>query len=565
MKRRRSFVSLGILPENQTPMSALLDLTQPPPTVRNRARLALVVLGLLGITGTPAGSQTAAAPFTLITVERQESLPTVMFDEQRMVMLNDLAAPFALTFGTEQQANRLTILKDDTVMVLTADDGIVSVDGRLVSLPSPPVKSNGAWFVPIEFIGQALALIPGPRVELRRRSELVVIGDILVPQVVARYRHDRSQSQLRLMITPASEHIIEHTDDSLVLTFEADGLDLVVAEFVPDDRLIGLRRDDDRPGLTLEFGDAFDTYTSATTPALGGGIELTIDLHILDTVAAASITPETPITPLPASDPIPDPDIPALPVFSGPPTIRAVAIDPGHGGADTGTRGPGGTLEKEITLNIARRLRTAIERQLGLRVILTRAGDATIPLDERAAVANNSRADLFISLHANASVRETATGAEVFHLGSAEYDSEASNAFGLTGQAVPVIGGGVRVLDIVPWEMAQLRFVDHSARWAQIVTEELSRQIPMSRRGLQQAPFRVLVGANMPAALIEMGFISNPDQETQLASPAFQSAIVNGLLRGIIRYRDELERGIAPPSQDLGSTSDNDRTRSTIQ
>ena len=546
-------------------MSALLNITPPPSIVRTGTRLTVLVVSLLGITGAPAGSQTAAAPFTLFTAEKQEPLPTVMFDEQRMVMLNDLATPFDLTFGVEQQANRLTVLRGDTVMVLTADDGIVSVDGRLVSLPSPPVERNGAWFVPVEFIGQALALIPGPRVELRRRSELVVIGDILVPQVVARYRHDSSQSQLRLMITPASEHAIERMGDSLVLTLEADGLDLVVSEFLPDDRLIGLQRNEDRPSLTLELGDAFDTYTSATTPALGGGIELVIDLHVPKTPAAASGTPEAPITPLPAGDPVPDTDIPALPSFSAPPTIRAVAIDPGHGGADTGTRGPGGTLEKEITLNVARRLRTAIERQLGLRVILTRSGDAMVPLDERAAVANNSRADLFISLHANASVRETATGAEVFHLGSAEYDSETRNAFGLSSQAIPMVGGGVRVLDIVPWEMAQLRFVDHSARWAQILTEELSRQIPMSRRGLQQAPFRVLVGANMPAALIEMGFISNPGQETQLASTAFQSAIVNGLLRGIIRYRDELERGITPPSQNLGATGDDGQPRSTIQ
>ncbi|MEE2791995.1 MAG: N-acetylmuramoyl-L-alanine amidase [Acidobacteriota bacterium] len=548
-------------------MSALLNTTPPPSIVHTCTSLTLLVFSLLGITGAPAGSQTAAAPFTLFTAEKQEPLPTVMFDEQRMVMLNDLATPFGLTFGVEQQANRLTVLKGDTVMVLTADDGIVSVDGRLVSLPSPPVERNGAWFVPVEFIGQALALIPGPRVELRRRSELVVIGDILVPQVVARYRHDSSQSQLRLMITPASKHAIERSGDSLVLTLEADGLDLVVSEFLPDDRLIGLQHNEDRPSLTLELGDAFDTYTSTATPALGGGIELVIDLHVPEEPAAASGTPEAPITPLSAGDPIPDTDtdIPALPAFSAPPTIRAVAIDPGHGGADTGTRGPGGTLEKEITLNVARRLRTAIERQLGLRVILTRSGDAMVPLDERAAVANNSRADLFISLHANASVRETATGAEVFHLGSAEYDSETRNAFGLSSQAIPMVGGGVRVLDIVPWEMAQLRFVDHSARWAQILTEELSRQIPMSRRGLQQAPFRVLVGANMPAALIEMGFISNPGQETQLASTAFQSAIVNGLLRGIIRYRDELERGITPPSQNLGATGDDGQPRSTIQ
>ena len=165
---------------------------------------------------------------------------------------------------------------------------------------------------------------------------------------------------------------------------------------------------------------------------------------------------------------------------------------------------------------------------------------------ERAAIANNNRADLFISLHTNASVRESATGAEVFYLSLAEYDAEAREASGFTGQPVPVVGGGSRVLDIVPWELAQLRHVDQSARWALTVADELSLRIPMSPRGLQQAPFRVLVGANMPAVLVEMGFLSNPDQEAQLTATTFQTTIVNGLLRSIIRYRDEVARGVPP-------------------
>ena len=171
-------------------------------------------------------------------------------------------------------------------------------------------------------------------------------------------------------------------------------------------------------------------------------------------------------------------------------------------------------------------------------------------LDERAAIANNNRADLFISLHTNASVRETATGAEVFYLSLAEYSEEARRTED-GGQSIPTVGGGTRTLDIVPWEMAQLQHVYDSVRWAETVADELSLRLPMSPRGLQRAPFRVLVGANMPAVVVEMGFISNPDQETQLTSATFQNAIVNGLLRSIIRYREEVARGIplvGPPA-----------------
>jgi N-acetylmuramoyl-L-alanine amidase len=234
-----------------------------------------------------------------------------------------------------------------------------------------------------------------------------------------------------------------------------------------------------------------------------------------------------------------DAGLPVLSELAPRRAIRAIAIDAGHGGDDIGTRGPEGSLEKDVTLAVAQRLRNRIESELGLRVVLTRTGDSTVSLDERAAIANNDRADLFISLHANASVRETATGAEVFYLSLAEYGDEARDA-GFTGQLVPTVGGGTRVLDIVPWEMAQLRHADQSARWAETVADELSLRVPMSPRGLQQAPFRVLVGANMPAVVLEMGFISNTDQEAQLTSTTFQSSIVSGLLRSIIRYRDEI-------------------------
>jgi hypothetical protein len=118
----------------------------------------------------------------------------------------------------------------------------------------------------------------------------------------------------------------------------------------------------------------------------------------------------------------------------------------------------------------------------------------------------------------------------------------------VTGQRVPVVGGGSRVLDIVPWEMAQLLHVDQSARWAETVFDELALRLTMSSRGLQQAPFRVLVGANMPAVLVEMGFISNQLQEAQLTQTNFQNNIVNGLLRAIILYRDEVARGVPAPS-----------------
>jgi N-acetylmuramoyl-L-alanine amidase len=191
-----------------------------------------------------------------------------------------------------------------------------------------------------------------------------------------------------------------------------------------------------------------------------------------------------------------------------------------------------------VTLGVARRLKGTLEGRLGIRVILTRDGDATVGLDQRAAVANNNKADLFISLHANASVRAAAAGAEVFYLSLEEYGEEASRAASAPRETLPVFGGGSRDIDVVPWQLAQARHIQASAVLARSVEAALRARVAMSPRALQQAPLRVLVGANMPAVLVEMGFMTNPAQEKQLASDEYQNAVAQSLFDAIVQFRD---------------------------
>ena len=137
--------------------------------------------------------------------------------------------------------------------------------------------------------------------------------------------------------------------------------------------------------------------------------------------------------------------------------IRTVVIDPGHGGDDDGATGAGGTKEKDLTLQIARRLKAAIESRLGLRVLLTRDSDEDVPLDRRTALANNNKADLFLSLHANASVRPVVRGAQVLSLSLEDYPAAARRPIH-AATSVPVVGGGTRNIEPVPWDLAQLPF-----------------------------------------------------------------------------------------------------------
>jgi N-acetylmuramoyl-L-alanine amidase len=259
---------------------------------------------------------------------------------------------------------------------------------------------------------------------------------------------------------------------------------------------------------------------------------------------AVTTEPPPPTTPPPATPPPPEP--PPLLDLTPSSGLRTIVIDAGHGGDEHGARGPQGTAEKNVTLGVARKLKTAIEARLGARVILTREGDQTIGLDERAAVANNNKADIFISLHANASVRASAAGAEVFYLSLADYGDQAQRVAYGESEALPVYGGGARDIDVILWEMAQARHIEESAIFAQMLEGALRERVPMSPRAIQQAPFRVLVGANMPAVLVEMGFISNPEQEKLLSSDAFQSDLVQALLESIVRFRDSRGNQAAP-------------------
>ena len=163
-------------------------------------------------------------------------------------------------------------------------------------------------------------------------------------------------------------------------------------------------------------------------------------------------------------------------------------------------------------------------------------------------------------MHVNASIRPSVSGAEVFYLSMDEYDAETRALEERDVQLVPVIGGGMREIDLVEWEMAQVTYLGQSARLADIVHEELSRRVPMSSRDVQQAPLRVLVGANMPALLIEMGFISNEADEERLQTMRFQDAVVDALVDSILRFRSYVELVGYPP---VVNTEDDNESANT--
>jgi N-acetylmuramoyl-L-alanine amidase len=229
------------------------------------------------------------------------------------------------------------------------------------------------------------------------------------------------------------------------------------------------------------------------------------------------------------------------------PSFTAV-VDPGHGGEKDGAVSPKGDKEKELTLQIARRVKRRLEA-LGGRVLLTRSGDTRVPLANRAAVANAVRADLFVSIHLNSmpteASRRSSSGVETYFLSAdasdagAEASAARENADRLAGEPQPDKDDPVAAI------LEDLEAADAlagSSRLAHALHEKLVAALATENRGVKQAPFYVLAGARMPAVLLEVGFISNEAEAARLRTPAHQEKIAAAVAEGVQAWRGAEKR-----------------------
>jgi N-acetylmuramoyl-L-alanine amidase len=414
-------------------------------------------------------------------------------------------------------------------MLLAPGSAAATVGTEIVALSQPPLELEGALLVPLDLLEKSFGAELGIRFQWaaaeRRLSatrpptrELPVEYDLVHLQGVTtvvlqfpeapRYRVERDGTAWQVVLIgdrAVAPRPRERAEDPLVRR-------VVVAA--------------DRIRLELAPGAAADQYT------LKEPFRIVFDVYRADSSAAA-----------PAGAPSFDT------VRRG---IRTVVIDPGHGGKETGAIGPSGTAEKELTLAISQALAARLEESLKVRAVLTRQEDLDLGLDERSALANQYRADLFVSVHLNSTVRGGARGAETYFLSLQASDQRAADAAAVenyvgAGTAAP--GTEEFDLQLLLWDLAQSQHLAASQRLATLIQEELNRQLELKDRGVKQAPFRVLMGAAMPAVLVELGFISTAEEEQKLRDPAYRAELVETLVRAIGRFKSEYDpapAGAAP-------------------
>lgn len=229
-----------------------------------------------------------------------------------------------------------------------------------------------------------------------------------------------------------------------------------------------------------------------------------------------------------------------LPASTRPGNLRRIVVDAGHGGKDPGAIGPSGVMEKDVTLAMAKRLAVRLENELGCQVVLTRDKDIFIPLEERTAIANRVGADLFISLHANASNNSNAQGIETYYLNFSKNDKAAAVAARENGTSLKQVGD----LELILFDLMANAKINESSRLAAEIQKSLVGHLGrhfsnVKNHGVRQGPFYVLLGANMPSVLVESAFISNKMEESRLGDSKYQDHAATAIARAVRTFSQD--------------------------
>jgi N-acetylmuramoyl-L-alanine amidase len=245
----------------------------------------------------------------------------------------------------------------------------------------------------------------------------------------------------------------------------------------------------------------------------------------------------------------------ATPAFAGGPLV---VLDPGHGGDQTGASGPDGLWEKNLCLAIARRVKAQLEKELKATVLLTRDRDALVHLSERVVLANKKRPDLFLSIHANsmptAQQRRLNQGIETYFLSAAASGEEAKKVAARENAeaATQPKGASGDTLSFILADLQRSETHVDSSRLAYAVHEALITETGAQDRGVQQAPFYVLMGLEAPAVLVEVGFVSHPEEGKALSDAEYQAKLARAITAGVKQFLAQLEARGDGPSVESG-------------
>ncbi|MBI5443697.1 MAG: N-acetylmuramoyl-L-alanine amidase [Deltaproteobacteria bacterium] len=484
----------------------------------------------------PAPPATFVAPAGSSLVVRATEV-----DGKTLVSVGDIATVLGGTLSYEAASGSYELRIGTHTAVFGTETAIAVVDTRLVQLTSPVRGEGSTAYADADFFTRVLSPLFGVTFTWDRAARTLAARRVEIPEigVEATVSAFEGTTKVVFRFTQSPPFRVEKGDEQVVLRFPGVKLVPAVAEMATDDpRVSRLLLRSTELAVVLKGKDlSTNVYALASPPRL-----------VVDVTRAAP-PPPVPVAPAPAASPVPGALV--APTTAPRPEPRVVVIDPGHGGTEEGAKGPGGLLEKDIVLSLARTVREVLTAR-GYRVVTTRDSDASVGLQDRTAISNAAKADVFLSLHLNASRASAAHGTEVYYLSLDASDRSAAALAEAENQAEPTAtpsaetNAALRELDLILWDLAQNQHLSASSRLAEIIQGDFNRLLGITTRGVKQAPFRVLIGVNAPAVLVEVAFISNPEEEQKLASEEFRKAVADTLVASLDNFFRTAASGIAP-------------------
>jgi len=500
------------------------------PKLRSLGLLAIAILSallLLAQAPTPAAAPPNPANQATLRAANGDHVITVAHQNGQTYFAAEEAMA-ALGGSVTRDGNGFKATLNNTVAAFGTDSRFGVVKDDLIEMPVAPVTIDNRPFVPWQFFQGFLIRSSALDVTWDPAARVLQVHPAQTTAVAVQVSVANVQgiSKVVLTLTAPADYTIVKETGAYTIRFRS-AIHAPYAEQAHDDPYVA---------RTSFIGN--DLRIQLTAPdVVGDAYRLENPFRIvLDLRKGAASGPGTP-QPLTSPKPVESPG------------IHTIVIDPGHGGKEVGAIGPAGLMEKDATLTLCRRLAAALEAKLKTRVVLTRNDDTVVPLDQRTAIANQYHADLFLSVHMNAAIVKGAHGAETYFLSLDASDKLAEKAAEVENASKNAGPAASSDLKLMLWDLAQQEYLNESSRLAQAVQEEMNRITGIQSRGVKQAPFKVLVGATMPAALVEVAFITNPDEESKIKSDTFQATVVEALTKAVERYKIDYETriGIAQP------------------
>ncbi len=446
--------------------------------------------------------------------QAEATIKSLTFQGIDFVYLKETVKLFRLDLEWDAITKKVTLTSGPDQVIFFVGSSQIMVNDRIKKITQSSRFSNGAILLPIDFLSEILDGILKARIDWDPKTRILKVsgGRLNVRGV----RHSSYLDSTRIVI-----------DLLRPLSYKA-------RKKLPDQVIIDVYGGECNPGeLSLEIND--DRVKNMQAFQLPNATQIVVRL----------------IQDLPYKDfTLKNPNRIVLDI--NPPTkahykITTIVIDPGHGGKDPGAIGRGGTREKDVVLTIAKELKRLLSERLGIRVVLTRTGDYFVPLRERTARANNERADLFISIHANAALGRARGGGFETYFHSLALTEEAKAVARRENAVIRLEKGSRRAMsqaEFILWDMAHNTYLNESSELAILAQEGLDKKLKIRNRKVDQAHFYVLSGADMPSILVEVAFISNPREENMLRNPDFQKRVAEGLYNAIALYKRNFERSM---------------------